>query len=525
MAKINLFHKQSISYTILVLALFFGVNFDVAAQSYSLGKSKLKSLTISGKKITCGLVGTKWQVVTKSGKKYRVKKSAKSSHKKACSKLLSKNALKSLSSLPSTAEIVRSSKSASGKFSLKELSGTPPTLLEIAKSSSLKDIFWNSGVIEGLNSETPSELQCSQFFGSSQDGLSSGMSGCYLTQGIGFSFQNMLQSGTSLCYLKNSPSVENFEADGITVISGELPPAGITAVFRPGNSAKIVKIIPTGFPSSENEGEEEGEGEIFVKIPSTAQNSVSGSSYKVELWFCDGQGKIEEYQITAVSLSGELKTTAAGQFENGATKGIWSSLVKGSLIRSGGRLVFDPSQSRVTETKFSSNEQSFKSSINLTSGNLLYNKTVDVSGENTRKAYSVGRVSGSSIADLRILEGAYRDVNLNGDGGNSEYQSALEYRDSYYSSVESSDLKDDISELNLSSDSYLSGEIEVAFSEDKYDCQSEADLVLGMDLSKPTMQAVSEECEGERIDGMNFCNNDFAVNQANQNFFNYCVDQ
>jgi len=54
------------------------------------------------------------------------------------------------------------------------------------------------------------------------------------------------------------------------------------------------------------------------------------------------------------------------------------------------------------------------------------------------------------------------------------------------------------------------------------DCNADADIELGMDMSNPAMSAVQEECEGERLDGMDFCSQDTQMQQAMNNFGTAC---
>lgn len=473
----------------------------------------------------CVLVKSSWVPVKKDGKKYKVDNKASKALKNACKALLASPNLQSagLSKLPSPATLL-SAKSSSASSS--DVSGTAPLLVDIP--GQVKNTFWRSGVIEAINAGTPTSEQCNEFFAGSADGQSGGMIGCYMTQNVGYSFQSILQSGTSLCYMKNAPTDANLQAGGISIQSGSLPDGQVSKIFSvpSGAASRIIEVQVSGksddHGNNGNDNNEDGPARgqtIFIKIDSQSDNTKNGNQYAFTLWQCHGGANPSGFERTEVTSSGQFHSTSI----EASDRGNFSSEITAFLKQSGDSLVYDLSKDRraVANSQDSEHGFSFKSDIVVTSDNLILSKVYDIFGEHVRKAYGVSEFSGSSISSLRFLQGSYKEDSQQ-FGENHSFNGAIEYRDSNYAAAPSNALLSDLNDVDTSSDGFYSSAPSVSVDTSDLSCSAQADLVITMDMSNSALAASVSSCEGERLDGMDFCRSDSEVNSAEQRFFELC---
>jgi hypothetical protein len=507
---------------IIALCMILPVS-SYAASSYSLKSSELSKQTVAGKSILCGLIGSKWQVVKKSGKKYVVDSKATSAQKKTCSGLLAKGKASSLSKLPSTSSLAKSNSQSS---ILSAVSGTPPLLTSIPNTD-ITNLFWKSGVISAINSGTPTAEQCMDLFGGTTDGASSGFSGCYSAQSVGFSFENILTSGTSLCYMKNFPTTANLAAGAVEVVNGNLPSGGISSIFsvQKGTGNYVVKVAVGGEESNANgdqNGDQSGASTLFLKVDKESTLAKNGDQYRVRLLFCDDPNSTttKSSQLIRVKLNGEITMSEVNV--NGGSKSINS--VKAFLKQSGGALEFDKSKSRIANVSWSSgsDDNKMKSYVEISKDDIIAVKSIDAFQGSTRKSASFSHFSGAGMSDLRFDQATYKDQSDNGS-----FSTIVEYRDPNYLASSSAvtadgvDMVELLDKIDLSTDSfYTEGLTEVDGEE--FDCTITPDVELALDMSNAAMLSVREECEGERLDGMNFCSSN-ELNQAMDNYRNYCM--
>lgn len=486
----------------------------VQAETYSVVKKiNLQKINL-GKDLFCvrTKAGKAWNATKKNGKKYTTlsKSDANSSKAKQFCKSLLKGKVGSLSSIPSLTALVRSKQATTSSKNVKSkaVSGTPPTILEVAQFVS--NYFWEDGLISSIIGSSPSQQQCGDFWGGGRDGSSSGFTGCYMAQGTAFTLQNMLQFGMSACYLKGFPSQQNLDAGGIEVVSGTLPTGGINQVMSPpsGGTARLVRVNISD--------PDFGDQAAFIKVLAQNQLNAQALTYGFDLYFCSPDGSVAlGYEKTRIATSGRY-TSEQGSQEEGSFFGTISAY----LTSQGGELIFDPSKDRRVSMLSDFDHGTSKSELIVTNTNKIYNKELSSfsSSDGLRSSYSIARFTGSSTADLRFESGAYKDSQPFGD-----FEGAVEFRDSTYVSAPSSSLLSELDQVNLSSSFYSSlssPEIDLS----PYDCSAEADIVLNLDMTNSFMEGVKQDCEGERLDGMNFCDNE-TLQLAMANYNNVCQQQ
>ena len=482
---------------------------EAASKSCYNKKAKGLVVKVSGNTCVMNKARSKWVPAVKSGACYtEKKKKVKAAHRTACRGLLGSQ-LKRLSQLPSTAKLAKASGSGA---SVSAVSGEPPVLSDIP-AMDLKTLFWRDGVVDGVLGGTPTELQCSEFFNGDTDGYSGGMNACNLTAGVGYSFEPILSSGTSACYMKNFPTLANMEAGALTLVSGTFPGNDPAKMFNPpATSDRLVKVMAadpsTGDPQN-----------IFIKVFSTAHNDTKGYRYRYDLWFCDSDsGSARQHESTYVAFDGKYHASNSGMNEHGS----YSSSVDAYLASESGSIVFDTDRDRRADVSFEQQGGgSFKSRLLINSDDEIHNLMYDL-GQMTRKAYSISNFSGNSTADLRFLQGAYKDIQYMGDTPLGSYDGAVEYRDTFYASAPASAYLAQLDAVNLATDSFYASVPSVDFDTSGYSCSADADIVIGMDMQHQVMQQIASECEQDRLDNMNFCWENTDLQNAMQGVFTSC---
>lgn len=466
----------------------------------------------------CGL-RSKWVPVQKVGKLYRVDRSDRRAVR-TCRRLLGRNRLESFSNVPSAATMAKANRVSSGALVGLAVSGTPPTLTDIAEGSiDIADLFWRAGVVDAVVNSTASTDQCLEFYGGlGTDGTSGQFSACYISQNVGFSFQTILQGGVSPCYLRNAPSQANLDGGAVTVVSGTLPDSGITGIMDapPGTQARIVKMQVANFPGDEGSGGQD----IFIRIDPAETLEEEGNHYKATLWFCEqGDDTPQGVQEIQVTLAGRITSSEISSRDGQGAR----SLISGYLRSSGDGIVFDTTKNRRAELVFDSGAgPKFKSEVEITEDDLIIAKSYD-SFESERKAVSVAHFSGTTMTDFRYDQGAY----AYSDGSRSE-STVNEYREPHYVNSQDADapggidLIDVRDDIDLVTDSFFQSLDTGSFDTSTESCDVTADIVIALDMAHPLMQAVQSLCEGERLDGMDFCRTNSRVSAAEFNFPNAC---
>jgi len=484
---------------------------SMAATKFKLGKGKLLTVSEGGKKFLCGSPSSKWIPVKKvGGGSYSQLKTAIASHKSACSSIIPRGAIKRLSQLPDVTELTKASnQGAAVRMSVvseQAVSGTAPVIPSVP-SLDVTQLFWRTGVISAINSGSPSPEQCSEFWGSNVDGQSSGQTACYMLQDVGQSIGNIIQSGNSLCYMKQVPTVSS----AARIVSGSVP-GGIARIFD-APSGSSPRIIRTSFS-----GEEGDSGTtMYIRISPSSELTAAGNLYRYDLWDCAGD-RITSREAGVVKLNGDFIATSSGDSEDGA----FENIVQGYVTISGRDVTFDTSRDRTVRQIFSSpGGRLSRSAITVTSANEIISKQRAVSSDENQKSYSVSSFSGASVAELRFLSGATK-MSFIRPGGEDNFVGSSEFRDTFYASAPTSSYATAVNGFNFEEDSFYSGETPTpAVNTRGVSCSPRVDVTISMSMSSPAMTQIREECEGVRLDGFNMCQSD-AVSQAFDNYNSVC---
>ncbi len=504
--------KKFIVISFLISNLFFLKNAN--AEKEKLPLSRISNITVNGKQVICALFSGRSHYhvakrVRRRGSVYqRIRGNA--AQRAACLNLSNLGTV-SLSELPSSADLVRTN-SVSSAIRPAAVSGTPLNLPDIPDSS-LKDVFWRSDVVDAIVSGSPSAEQCSEFFNSQTDGFSGGLNACYLTQNVGSSFETILQSGTSLCYMKNAPTQANVDAGIVSLISGSLPGGSADNLFSTpsGSSSRLVRV-------DASQGGEQSQI-IFIKVYGSSTNSSNGDNYRFDIWFCnEDSGNPQEYESARVTSDGRF-ISSGSRNQDGRTS---SSTVTAYLKREAGSLIFDNDRTRTAEIFSITDSENFQSSLEVDSSNVIRNKVYNNFNGETRKAYSVTEVSGASIAELKFLQGAYKELYARSEEEQYNFQTGVEYRDTYYAAAPNNTYVSELSAVNLNTDSFYSSFADVDFDNSSFSCSATPDVRVSMNLAHQDFAPIQAACEGTRLDGMDFCNSDSTVQQASSNYFSVC---
>jgi len=317
--------------------------------------------------------------------------------------------------------------------------------------------------------------------------------------------ENILSSAGSLCYMQKMPKAPA----GVEIVSGAAPDNDPTKLFAPpaGATDRLVKVVVSNFP-----GEEQGDQKIFIRIFAQDTNADAGNAYKHLIYFCSGNdANPNGYEQTTIKPNGNYEGFNLGSDEQGD----YEATITAKLITQGNKLSFDPNSKRQAEVA-SVNDQSkfFKSFLEI-ANNKIKNKNLDSFGSDVRKAYNVARYSGANIQTLRFVEGGVKDDN---------FQAITEFRGtSYRAAPENTEFNQDLNAVDLDTDSFYLSSPSVDTSDlATFDCAAEADVVVTMDMGNEQLQEFVADCEGQRLNGMNFCNEDSDISNAEQNFNSAC---
>ena len=474
--------------------------------------SRVSSVTVNSKTKLCALFRgrTKWKPAKQvRGSVYKAISGTRA-HKNACNALGGLGTV-TLADLPSSSDLFRANSVASN-FGISAVSGTPPALIDIP-GSAIKNLFWRSGVIDGINSGTPTGEQCSELFDSPTDGTSAGFNACYMTMNAGESFATVLQSGTTLCYMKNALTQSGVTSGVVGLVSGSFPGGSITNLVSPpaGATPRVIRI---------NAASDEGTSYIFLRIYGAETNRTAGNSYRFDYWSCDSgeSGLPSDFESTRITTGGVYTSNSSGNNE-----AVFANTVQAFLRRVGDDLTFDLTQTRSAEVQSRSGDSSQinKSYLAISGDNTVRVKRYSNFTTETAKSYSIARVTGSDLSELRFLEGAFNEVFTRTGEGSFSHTGGVEFRDSLYASAPTNSFVSQLSAVDLTSDPFYSTLTPVSYDPTGYSCSTTPDVILSMDLAAPAFAPIQSTCEGTRLENMDFCR-DTEVNNATNNFFSHC---
>lgn len=446
--------------------------------------------------------------------------SAKQKKKQNIKKLKNLAAKKGLAAIPSTAAALKKGKTVKKTSKAVAMAvkahSAPPLLTDIAQSD-ISSIFWAPGVVDAIASGSASQAQCGQFHDGGKNGESGGMGACHMAESVGFTFENMIQSETSLCYMKNFPSAANLAAGGVTLESGSFPEEDISKLFSPpaGSSARIVKVNVTGEPQGEGEEDSGGPQTIFIKVYAQDENKNQKNMYAVDLWFCGESGESNEYNLISISNSGKFEME--GSHQGGGDSSY--NVVTGFLAPGSQEAAWDTTQKRTAFLYSQRDDGTFKANVEI-SGNQILVKQIDTfGGSGTQKAKIATVFSGSSPDTLRFIEGAFNISRGGGDG--DDFKGGTKYGNSYYLSSDDTSVKGKVQSGGFSSDSFYTS-ISTDLPARSFSCATTPDIEITLDMSNATMQESVSECENQAFRGMHFCHDNELVRQADQNYGSVC---
>lgn len=431
---------------------------------------------------------------------------------------------RNLLALPSFSAQVQSNRSKSTSTRRARNQALLPPVLSSIAASPIKDLFWREingvNVVDAINSSSADQNHCNEFYSGQQDGQSGGLGACHLAESVGYTYSNILQSGTSLCYMKNFPSQKNLVAGAITVTSGALPTGGIQNLFSPPSGAldRLVQVVPTGEEDQEGGDEDrrskEGKGNIFLQVGSQEKNKAADNLYSVVIWFChEGESEVSGYNKVSISKALRLYSEYGADDEFGKS----FSSVEGFLSARGNSVVWDPSKTRRSSTVVSDEGGGqFKAEVEITANNLIKVKRVDNFSGSMGKGYIITKYSGSKASDLRFLSGAFMD-----NHGGESFTEATQYKNSFYAVDTDSPLLGPVQNEDLNSEFYTSG-FDLDIDTSPYSCDATPDITVSLDFSVATLRESIRECETEQLGNMHFCHDDPEVRQADENYGEVC---
>jgi hypothetical protein len=399
-----------------------------------------------------------------------------------------------------------------GHLVSEDVVGTPPALVDIP-GMSIKDLFWQPGVIDAIANGSPTPEQCGQFYYGSHDGDSGGMGACQMTESVGYSFGNIIQGDTSLCYMKRFPTPENVSAGAVSVLSGTLPDGDITRLFSvpTGANPRLVKVSVSGDEHSQD---------VFLRVSPEDENQAEHNFYKVTIWFCRGDAQPTGFNRITIGDSGTFESV-----DNQMNDGNWTgnSTVTGSLTFNAGQMSFDTTKSRRAQVESASGNQSFKSDVEIASDNSIAIKLYETYGSSARKAFLVTSFTGSTPDAVRFLAGAFKDANSN-DGVNfgDSFQGSSEYRNSFYAASPGSVLEADLASVDLGSDTFYAAPASPSVDVSGMSCDATPDVQVALDFANPAAASVKQTCENRKFQQMHFCHDDSLVSTAEMSFFSKC---
>ena len=396
----------------------------------------------------------------------------------------SSTSVNSIDDLPNTETFVATTATTSLNASLsKAVTGTPPLLTSIS-SSNADDYFWNGllATITTAGSATQSQI----------DSYWDGEGACRMAQAVGYSFQNMLQGGTSLCYMQNMPACSN----GVSITSGS---ATASTVFEQGASNKIVQVNVSGQGANET---------IFIKVFGTS-TTEGASGYAADMFFCNSSNTVGGYE--------QIRLTGSTSFTSKSVHADFGNFV-GDLTASlttnaSGQLIFDPSATRSATVYFGPTDGSFTflGAVSIDSAGLLTAREYQIgsfgggaSQENKHAIFA--NFTGGTMDELRLLESSFALQDTYGSSDQSN-TGATEYQTDHYEPVTSGTLLTTAQAEDFSHDVYtgsVTSQTADLAAITNYSCSTTHDVVVAMDFTASCPQAVAVECENNFQD-MNFC--------------------
>ncbi len=411
-----------------------------------------------------------------------------------------------LTKLPSAESLVKQNTSASF-IRDRAVSGTPPVLGTIGTVGS-KNIFWNPGVIDAIINGTATPEQCSQFFNSTTDSQSAGYGGCQMSQSVLSNLGDAINSGNTLCYMKNIATQNAINNGALRVVLGTLPSGGISSLFTSpsGSNGRIVGIAnPNGGYSD------------FIKVYSNSENSASGDRYRFDYWSCEENVPSEIQQIRIMN-SGEYSINSYQQnsYGNGSF-----NITARVIFGEDGSISFDSTRDRTLVSNFIRSNGGNKLLATISGDNKITSKYFNTFSNDTQYGVSVANFSGSGFRDLRFVSGAFKDRFFSNSTLLFSTLAGMEYRGTNYKIA--SELGDiaTVSSVDLLTDPYFTTPTE-STAPSGFSCSTTPDIGVSINFESQAMLAIRDICEGGRVENIGFCWQDTDLNAAQNAYRTSC---
>lgn len=409
----------------------------------------------------------------------------------------SSSGVTSLSQLPELTDMVSSSSESSASISgaLFAVSGTAPALSDIA-ADDIDTLFWNGLLAELADATEFTSDQINDFW--------NGEGACRMAQEVGYSFQNLSQAGTSMCYMKNAP----LASSGVAIVSGDITEDDLPTLFSQSEDTFIGKVLVSGEMGPEDE---EMDQEIFIRVYGTGTDE-GADGYRADLWFCaDGSSTPDNYEEISVNTDTGVFT----QNSYGTDFGVFSAQFVGNLTQDeNGDFIFNPDETQSVQVYYAEEQDefsfSFKSLVSTTDG-VLTTKSWGLdefdSQTNYHKVYSESTYSGASQDTFSLSSSEFTNLWSNGEEEDI-YNGLVEFQDTLYAVSASEEDQHD-----FASDSFFDGDAPADDSDlsgnlAELSCSAEVSFVVSIDMSDEGFQEeVASECESHFND-MNFCDSD-----------------
>lgn len=412
----------------------------------------------------------------------------------------------SIADLPDVSTLVATSSSSSlSALSSKDaVTGTPPLLKDIS-SSNADTYFWD-GLIATINAASSvTQAQADAFW--------IGEGHCRMAQTVGYSFQNVLQGGTSLCYMKKMPASPNGVAANTTATGAAI--SDPSTLFDQGATTKVVKVSVTNEPVDSPGGG--GDNTIFLKVFGNS-TSEGSAGYAADLWFCDDAGAVGSYEKIRVNAStGVFSSTNVGH--HGGSGSTFVGLLSASLTgNSVSGFTFDTTKSRSAEVYFADSSSTFLSSVAISDGSMVARNYFNGSfgGITATNKYSISASNtGNTMDTLRLNEAGFAFTN-DFTGGSQSVVGANEYQTNKYVAVGSGSFYTFATSEDFSATIYDGSTAvytNLANAEADFSCSTSPDISASIDFSFSGPQAVAAACENVFGDNMQFCDGS-GVNSA-----------
>lgn len=376
----------------------------------------------------------------------------------------------------------------------KAVSGTPAKLNTFSATNA-DTIFWDGllATITSAGSATASQI----------DSYWDGMGSCRMAQAVGYSFQQIMQAGTSLCYLQNVPSA----ASAVVIEQGSVTVA--QALTQAAASQTTKASVSGGGQDSET---------IFIKVYGTGTTEGS-AGYAADIWFCNSAGTVGGYEkIRHNATTGLLNLTSVHSDGNGSSAGLMS----GTITKSGSNYIYSTSLDRSGTVYFAPTDGSatFIGSVLSNSAGLL-----------TARSYQSGSFGGgqsqtskvavfanltsdtTNMATLAFTEAGFA-VDFNMGSTSNTFTGTSEWQNTHYASASNS-LTTQVQAEDFSDAIYTGVTTTYAtLVSDKsgFSCSTTPDYIVSMDFDKSALAAIQTQCEN-KFSEMQFCDSS-SVNAA-----------